>query len=228
MKLLSIDSSTPLLSVALLEQEKIQSEQSKEHSPPEPNPVLAMVDSVLSEANSSLQDVDGFVLTIGPGSFTGLRVGLSLVKGFVLATEKPALGVSSLQAWACRAQGTASQVCSLLDARKGEVYYALFQKSGQGLNRAGTEKILSPQAVLEHIQEPTEFVGSGVHRYRDFFLENLGNRFLTTPEKATPTVAGLAGQIALPDFKAKADVDLSRLTLQYLRKPEAEVNYEKR
>ncbi len=225
MKLLSIDSSTPLLSVALLDQQQILSEQSQQHHPPEPNPILSMVDSVLSDTRTSFADISGYVLTLGPGSFTGLRVGLSLVKGFVLATEKPVLGISSLKAWAHLSVGSSGRVCSLLDARKGEVYYALFQKSEDGLFLLGSEEVLHPGEVLKRIDQPTEFIGTGVDPYRDFFFEHLGDRFLPSTPLSTPTVAGVAGRIASNNFERESGFDLDNLNLQYLRKPEAEVNY---
>lgn len=225
MKLLSIDSSTPLLSVALLDQHHTLSEQFEEHSPPAPNPLLIMVDQVLSQSGTSLKDIAGYVLTIGPGSFSGLRVGLSLIKGFVLATEKPAIGVSSLEAWAHIASYSSSRVCSILDARKGEVYYALFQNSEAGLTPLGSEKILSPKEVLKHINQPTEFIGTGAERYKDFFIEHLEDRFQHTSPPFGSTVAAAAGRIGFQNFEAKSSFDLENLNLQYLRKPEAEVNY---
>ncbi len=225
MMLLSIDSSTPLLSVALLDQQHILSEQYKDHSPPAHNPLLLMVDKVLSDSGVTLQDVSGYVFTNGPGSFTGLRVGLSLIKGFVLATEKPVMGVSSLQAWAYHSGNNSNRVCSLLDARKGEVYYALFKKSGDDFTPLGEEEVLSPAEVLKHIDQPTEFVGPGSKRYEDIFAEHLQDRFLTPTPPRTPTVAGAAGRIGLKNFEKNSSLNLNQLNLRYLRKPEAEINY---
>lgn len=225
MKLLSIDSSTPLLSVALLDQHHTLFEQFKEHSPPAPNPLLTMVDQVLSKSGTTLKDISGYVLTIGPGSFTGLRVGLSLVKGFVLATEKPAIGVSSLKAWAQISANKTSRVCSILDARKGEVYYALFQNSEDGLTPLGSEEVLSPNEVLKQINQPTEFIGTGAERYQGFFIEHLKDRFQLTSPPFASTVAAAAGRIGFQNFKAQSSFDLEKLNLQYLRKPEAEVNF---
>lgn len=225
MKLLSIDSSTPLLSVALLDQNHILSEQYRDHSPPAPNPLLSMVDQVLSDTGVSLRDVSGYVFTNGPGSFTGLRVGLSLIKGFVLATEKPVTGVSSLQAWSCHSGNNSDRVCSLLDARKGEVYYALFQKSGDHFTPLGEEEVLSPTEVLNRIDQPTEFVGPGSERYKDFFARHLKDRFQISTPLRTPTVAGAAGRIGLMNFEKNSSFNLNQLNLRYLRKPEAEINY---
>ncbi|QPJ62797.1 MAG: tRNA (adenosine(37)-N6)-threonylcarbamoyltransferase complex dimerization subunit type 1 TsaB [Candidatus Nitronauta litoralis] len=225
MKLLSIDSSTPLLSVALLDKQHILSEQARDHSPPAHNPLLSLVDQVLSDAGIPLKEVSGYIFTNGPGSFTGLRVGLSLIKGFVLATEKPVLGVSSLKAWASLSGNNSERVCSLLDARKGEVYYALFQKSGDDLTPLGDEEVLSPTEVLNRIDQPVEFVGPGSDRYKDFFTEHLKNRFQKSAPPGSPTVAGAAGKIGLKNFEKNSSFNLNQLNLRYLRKPEAEINF---
>lgn len=225
MKLLSFDSSTPVLSVALLQDNQLKTEIETNHSPGTPNPLLSMVDAVLRDAGLSLAGVDGFVLTHGPGSFTGLRVGLSLIKGFVLATEKPVLGMSSLEAWALALGEKQEPVCSLLDARKGEVYYALFQKSPGGLNRRGNEEVIPPGEVPSRIKEPVWFTGTGVERYRDLLQDALGDRFLVPGPDRAHTTAGAAGLAAQHRFEKESTLDLSNVTLRYLRKPEAEINY---
>jgi len=226
MNLLSIDSSTHFLSVALLSNNQVLQETEIIHTPPQPNPLLACIDQTLETFNFRISDMDGFVVTLGPGSFTGLRVAISLIKGFVLATEKPVVGVSSLKAWALRAGASQNQVCSLLDARKGEVYYALFKKSETGLEQLGIEEALRPDEIADRIHQPTDFIGTGLERYGSLLKETLGKNFCPPSMTSGPTVAGAAGRIASKDFLKHCLLDLNELSLRYLRKPEAEVNYQ--
>ena len=223
MKLLSIDSSTPCLSVALLQNQDISAQIEVEHHPPAPNPLLSMVDQVLSSTQLALSELDGYVLTLGPGSFTGLRVGLSLVKGFVLATEKPVMGISSLDAWALRVKPSGKPVCSLLDARKGEVYYAVFQKSGEGLASLIPEQTVPPEDIVSNITQPTEFIGTGLIPYRVLLQDRLGSLFVEATLEPQITTAGAAVLACAPRFAKERSFDLEQLNLRYLRRSEAEV-----
>ena len=100
MRILGIDSSSPDCSVALLDNQKILAQRRGSRRSSFSDQLLPMVDEVLSSAGTGLDNVDGFAVATGPGSFTGLRVGLSLIKGFILATEKPFASVDTLEAMA--------------------------------------------------------------------------------------------------------------------------------
>ena len=91
-------------------------------------------------------------MTIGPGSFTGLRIGVSLLKGFVLATEKPFVGINSLEALANTLDSPKHPICTALDARKSEVYAAVFESQKDGLRPLIKESALSPEALCEKIE----------------------------------------------------------------------------
>lgn len=225
MKLLAIDCSTPLLSVALLNQNNIPFQQQIEHHPPEPNPVLSLVDRALKTSGCALEQLDGFALTVGPGSFTGLRVGLSLVKGFVLALEKPVVGIGSLEAWAHKADAGKLPVCSVLDARKGEVYYARFRSGAEELEALGAEQVGPPETLIRSITEPTAFIGTGLLRYGPAFQRKLGQNFLEAAPKPGLTPAGAAARLAARRFDTQRCFDLNQFSLRYLRKPEAEVHF---
>jgi len=156
MRILGIDSSAPQSSVALLENNHIITEKtlnnvSGNHS----HGLLRMVDEVLSGTLYQLEDIDGFSVTAGPGSFTGLRVGVSLVKGFVLATGKPFKGIDTLEAVSKCAKPTQYQICAILDARKKEVYCAFFiydgnRMSGPAASGRGTPPEFSFKRAASH------------------------------------------------------------------------------
>ncbi len=225
MRILGIDSSTPDCSVALLNNGTIISEQIADpQSSSYSKYLLQMVDHVLKVGKARLEDVDGFAVTIGPGSFTGLRVGVSLLKGFVLATEKPFVGINSLEALARTVSPPKVPVCTVLDARKSEVYAAVFESHKDALRPILTERAISPEALCELIDVPTLFTGSGVERYRDLFKKSLGDRFVEPETPAKFSTAAGAAWLASPLLKTQKHFDLSHLHINYIRKSEAELS----
>ena len=224
MRVLGIDSSTPGCSVALLNNDTIVAERIADPHPSYSKYLLQMVDQVLTEGKSRLDDVDGFAVTIGPGSFTGLRIGVSLLKGFVLATEKPFVGINSLEAMACTLDSPKHPVCTVLDARKSEVYAAVFESQKDGLHPLLKESALSPEALCEKIEVPTLFIGNGVERYREVFKDSLGARFMepgTLPRFSTAAGTAL---LASRQFDHQNNFDLKQLRINYIRKSEAELS----
>lgn len=228
MRILGIDSSVPQGSVALLEDDQIISETflnkgSGNHS----DGLLRMVDDVLSKAQCQLRDVDGFSVTRGPGSFTGLRVGVSLVKGFVLATEKPAWGIDTLEAVSACLKPTSHPICAILDARKKEVYCAFFRYEGNRVVRSTPDKAMAPDELCSAVSEPTVFIGSGLETYGEFFSGRLGSLFIDNSKAIEHSVAASAALLARPHLKNNPCFDLDELTITYVRKSEAELNYMK-
>ncbi len=224
MRILGIDSSTPGCSVALLNNDTVVAERIADPRPSYSKYLLQMVDQVLTEGKSRLDDVDGFAVTIGPGSFTGLRIGVSLLKGFVLATEKPFVGINSLEALACTLDSPKHPICTALDARKSEVYAAVFESQKDGLRPLIKESALSPEALCEKIEAPTLFLGNGVERYREIFKEFLGVRFVESKTQPRFSTAAGTALLALRQFDHQNHFDLNQLKINYIRKSEAELS----
>lgn len=224
MRILGIDSSTPGCSVALLNNDTVVAERIADPRPSYSKYLLQMVDQVLTEGKSRLDDVDGFAVTIGPGSFTGLRIGVSLLKGFVLATEKPFVGINSLEALACTLDSPKHPICTALDARKSEVYAAVFESQKDGLRPLIKESALSPEALCEKIEVPTLFLGNGVERYREIFKEFLGVRFVESKTQPRFSTAAGTALLASRQFDHQNHFDLNQLKINYIRKSEAELS----
>lgn len=224
MRILGIDSSTPGCSVALLNNDTIVAEKIADPRPSYSKYLLQIVDQVLKEGKSCLDDVDGFAVTIGPGSFTGLRIGVSLLKGFVLATEKPFVGVNSLEALASTLDSPDHPICTALDARKSEVYAAVFESHNEGLRPLIKESALSPEALCKKIKVATLFTGNGVERYREILTESLGDRFLEPETQPKFSTAAGAAMLASRRFDHQKHFDLNQLEINYIRKSEAELS----
>lgn len=153
--ILALDSATENCSVALKKGSARyyrQSAEKQQHAAA----ILKMADEVLNEAGQSLSDISYIVYGQGPGSFTGVRVAVSAAQGLALGLDIPLTGVSSLAALAqgaLKEQPDAKLALSAIDARMGEVYFALFAKSVQGLQVLYEESVLSPEAASAKVQE---------------------------------------------------------------------------
>lgn len=137
--------------------------------------LLPAIDQACRQLRLQINDIDLFACTLGPGSFTGLRIGVSTLKGLLIATGKPATGVSALAALALNVQENAAVICSVMDAGRGQVYTACYSCNENGLfNQICQEKIVDPKDILPDISEDVIFVGEGAIKYRDLLTERTG------------------------------------------------------
>ena len=226
MRILGIDSSTPQTSIALLENDTLLAQTGPLESTRPSSSILTLLDNVLAEAGIGLDDVDGFAVTTGPGSFTGLRVGISLVKGFVISQEKPFVGVGTLEAWAATAGPVTVPVCPVLDARKKQVYAGWYQmRDGLPVSLQG-DGVWDPEVLLRQVKEPTCFVGNGLKVYGDLLRRELGSRFIEPSGLSEYNVAACAARLARQRFGHEQTYDLNSLKINYIRKSEAELKYQ--
>ena len=239
MRILGIDTATTTASVALIEDSQPVAEKfynkSSEGSEnltiaPKGNHaeiVLPLVQAVLDQAKLSLSELDGIAVSIGPGSFTGLRIALATVKGFAYELGIPVVGISTLHAQACRVCDTDEIICAMLDARKKEVYAALFRRVNGLLQRLSDDSVMSVTNAIEMIQSASQndlcsVIGDGAQTYEKWLLQSLGTRLRIVAEGECSTVARRVAELAQTRFGAAAGDDLGALVPVYLRSPEAE------
>jgi tRNA threonylcarbamoyladenosine biosynthesis protein TsaB len=228
MILMGIDSSIPQASVALLSDGQVLAQAEVVKNATASNQVLFLIDKVLTSSGINLQNLDGFCLTTGPGSFTGLRVGASILKGLLLATSKPFVKIDTLEALALKAMPTSNKICAILDARKKEIYTASFHGKGDVLERLTPDRALTPSQLCQEIKEPTIFIGTGLDPYGSFLTSQLGEKFIPTKSKCSDTVAACATRLAENCFETKKTTHLNELTIKYVRKPEAELKFKEK
>jgi len=189
--------------------------------------LMPAIDQLFQEASRSIADLQGIALSLGPGSFTGLRIGVSTVKGLAYALKVPVAGVPTLDALAQNLSFAASLVCPVLDARKKEVYAALFSGDGAGrLVKISEDWVLTPEVLCSRINEPVIFLGSGVEVYQDFFQKKLGPQALFAPPELSLPRAVSVARLSLPHFKSGRTLDLFSFTPTYIRRSEAELRQE--
>lgn len=174
--ILALDTATEACSVALLHNGKIST--LDEISPrSHTQRILPMVDELLTQANIQIKDVNYLVFGRGPGSFTGVRVGVSVAQGLAMGANLPVVAVSNLKAMAEEAYQKlgAENVIALIDARMNEVYFAQFSRNGDEWNKIVAEQVCSPEAAIQQFQliENTVVVGTGWAAYSQFSEQNL-------------------------------------------------------
>lgn len=239
MIILAVETSTLTGSVALVEaplgedggrgREKVIGEITL--STPETHSARLMpaIDRLLRETALSIHQVHGIALGLGPGSFTGLRIAVSTVKGLAYSLSVPVVGVSTLDALAYNLRYACTTVCPVLDARKKEVYAALFRGNGEGqLEKISEEWVLNPANLCSRIPGKTVFLGNGVEIYGGLFQEHLGPRaLLAPPELSLPRATNVA-RLSLSGFRKGITLDLFSFAPSYIRRSEAEIHYEAR
>lgn len=226
LKILAVDASTTSGSVALLEGDRIAAEWTFHSAIAHNRRLLSSIDSMLERVGWSMDAIEGFAVTSGPGSFTGVRIGMSTVKTLAWALGKPFVGVPTLDALAAPLTFSVSPVCAVLDARKGEVYYAFYRSDGKGgMVREGAYKVGSPERLVEDICEPALFCGDGWAPHRAFLLNRLGELATEAPGPFHVVRAGFVGAMALERI-ARGDVDNPMTSAPiYVRPSEAELKF---
>lgn len=222
MKLLTLDTSTTACSVALTVDEQLIAEYMLNISGRQSTRIMEAVDTVLRHAGMTVKDLDGFGVALGPGSFTGLRVGLATVKGLALASGKPVAGFSSLSMLAMNLPFAALPVCPLFDARKKEVYGGLYRWDA-GPVPVFPDCVLPPALFLARLTEPVIFVGEGAVAYRDLIIDRLGDRAHFAPFPSHQPSAAKGAFLAARAFARGETIPLRSLAPGYIRASEAEL-----
>ncbi len=214
MRVLAVDTTTERGSVAVTEDDSIRGEVRLVSSEGHSRRLLPAVDFLLKSLGVCAAELDGFAVTTGPGSFTGLRVGLSTVQGLALGTGKPCVGVSALDVLAVRNAGTAPAVVALMDAYRGEVYGAVYGGEGRIVGPPSVER---PETLVARAPEVAAFVGDGAPRHRELILS-------LRPRAVFPMrslfLAGTLGRLAAPRLARGEGVPPAELRPLYLRAPD--------
>lgn len=186
--------------------------------------LLKAIDWLLVETETQWSAVTGLAVSLGPGSFTGLRIGMATIKGLAAALDKPLLGVSTLDALALNCSGE-QLICAVLDARKKEVYTCFYRHDDQGIpRRAGEIRVISPLRLAADIEQPVLFVGDAVMIYGDLWREVLGGRFVSAPRTLHYPGAAALGLLAGEKLQSGQHLELAAATPLYVRASDAELS----
>lgn len=188
--------------------------------------LMGAIAYVLSQSDCAIEDLDAFAVSVGPGSFTGLRIGLSTAKGLAYATGRPLVAIPTFEAFARHFLYVRQPVCLMLDARKNEVYAAVFIWEGGAFRQLMPETTVRPADLLKTIRGETIFAGEGALLYKDLIRATLGDlAVFASPERMVPSAAD-AAVLALQRAGEGAFVPPEVITPRYIRKSEAEEKWE--
>jgi len=222
--LLTLDSSTSAGSIAVSRGERLLGEVLTDSDVTHGDRLLLQVEQLLTDLRLDLSTLSAVAVVDGPGSFTGLRVGVATAKGLATACRKPLIGVSSLETLAAGLPYCRLPVCALLDARKKEVYTATFSTAHGFPETQGEARAIPPGKLLEEISEPTLFAGSGAIAYAALIRDRLGSlAHFPLWGHHTPR-SSCAAAVALQRFRAGVSAPPGVLLPRYLRPSEAELN----
>jgi tRNA threonylcarbamoyladenosine biosynthesis protein TsaB len=224
MRILAVDTTTPSGSVALVEDDRIRGEIGLETVSTHSSRLLPSIDFLLQAEGLDLKDLDGFAVSPGPGSFTGLRIGLSTIKSFAFASGKPAALVSSLLALAWKHGDRGVRlVCPMLDAKKGEIYAALFETGeGSRVRPIVPPGAYAPEDFLKRlpVRRNILFAGSGVELCRRRIQSLLGEKGAFSSRSTF--LAAEVGRLGLDILRSGGGVDSSAIEPLYYRRSQAE------
>lgn len=230
MKVLSLDTATECASCAVLDDDKLLGEISFNYKKQHSVILMSMIDNLLNNLGLNVNSLDGFVVSKGPGSFTGLRIGVSAVKGLSQGTSKPFVGISSLDALAYNLAYTNGIICPILDALRNNVYTALYKFEGNNLKIVSEHMITSIDDLISELNKRHEqvcFIGDAVPKFREKLISSIENVSFA-PTHLNLTKASSLGELGLKLLKAETYDDLYTFAPLYLRKSQAEREYEKK
>jgi tRNA threonylcarbamoyladenosine biosynthesis protein TsaB len=221
---LAMECATETVGLALLDGEKILAEfylgPGKHHA----EVLLPALEKLLLLSGIPMEKIDLLACTTGPGSFTGVRMAVSTVKGLALATGKPIIGVSTLETLAMNAFPSPGLICPLLDARRDQVYAGLYRMGPDGF-----PEIVMPERLTDiaHLMrdlpaDEVDLIGDGAVRYRDRILESRPGRCVPSGSRQHRLHASAVGMIGIHRYSQRRGEDPLTFSPKYLRLSEAE------
>ncbi len=225
MKILAVDSSGLVASVAIVEDDNLIAEYTINYKKTHSQTLLPMLDEIVKQTETDLHSVDAIAVAKGPGSFTGLRIGTATVKGLGFALDKPIIGIPTLEGLAMNLYHADGLICPLMDARRNQVYTGIYRFQDDVLQvvkeqlAVGIEEIIS---ALNLIGEKVIFLGDGVAVYRDIIEEKMEVPYTFAPAHANKQRASALAVRAFTYWEQGQYTDADSFEPEYLRLSQAE------
>jgi tRNA threonylcarbamoyladenosine biosynthesis protein TsaB len=227
MYILGIETSTMTGSVAIITEDRLIAEYTLNTKMTHTERLVSAIDHIVKSASLRIQDIDGIAVSLGPGSFTGLRIGVTTAKSLAYGIQKPIVAIPSLDALASQYLFTDLLICPILDARKQEVYTAFYRNTGALVERISEYFVITPEHILQEIAEPVLFLGDGVFPYRqDIEITLRQYAYFADAAHLLPR-GSLIAKLGRDRLIAGEYDDCFALTPLYIRKSDAEIHWEK-
>lgn len=231
MKLLVLDSSGLVASVSLMENDRLIAEYTTGHKLTHSQTLLPMLDEIVERTSFELETIDAIAIAMGPGSFTGLRIGAATAKGLGLALDKPIVPVPTVDGLAYQMFAFGNIICPMMDARRKQVYTGFYRFKGEEFYVIKEQCAQSVEDTLKQLKdfgEPVVFLGDGVPVYEEEIKEQLGENALIAPVHASRQRAAAVGALAKIYYQKGMIQSADEFAPEYLRKSQAEREREER
>ncbi|MCK4463971.1 MAG: tRNA (adenosine(37)-N6)-threonylcarbamoyltransferase complex dimerization subunit type 1 TsaB [Candidatus Omnitrophica bacterium] len=222
MKILAYDTSNKFLSVAILDEEELLSNFHKDIGINHSSMLIPTIDKTLKHAHLKLKNIDAIALSIGPGSFTGLRIGVSTAKALSLVTDIPVIGVPSLDVIAYNYIEKEGYISPVLDAKKNKVYSVIYESSSGEISRISEYLLVDVDNLLERLKGPTLFFGDGLSLYGEYMAKNCPLIKFSKNTDWYPR-AEIVGKLGLQKIKKGYREDIDKLVPMYLHPKECNI-----
>ncbi|MEE1047279.1 MAG: tRNA (adenosine(37)-N6)-threonylcarbamoyltransferase complex dimerization subunit type 1 TsaB [Clostridia bacterium] len=223
MLVFGIDTCCMAATAALVAEDRLVAQTVQNNKKTHSQRIMPMIEQMLYQAEIELSDIDCFAAAAGPGSFTGVRIGVATVKALAHAAGKPCVAVSTLQALANNVACFDGIICPIMDARRNQVYNALFK--GESMERITEDRAISIDDLLSELKE-TEgkiiFNGDGVAVFADKIKEELGERAVFARRMQMMNLAASVAEIGCDMLERGETIEYTELSPQYLRLSQAE------
>lgn len=231
MIVLSLDSSTTSATCAIVQDDKLLGEVTLNNRKQHSVILMPQIDYLLKNLKLNLKDIDGFAVSKGPGSFTGLRIGMATIKGLAQGENKPIIGISTLDALAFNLAYTSGIICPIMDALRDNVYTALYKFNGEKLEQLTDYMAVHIDELIKIIKEQkfqnVSFIGDATEKFRGKLNESF-EKVNFAPIHLNVAKAASIGELGLLKFKNGEKDDILTFSPIYLKKSQAEREYEKR
>ena len=228
MKLLALDTSSITATVALLDDDKLMGEYTLNHKKNHSQKLMPMIEELLNSCSVKPKEIDVFAASLGPGSFTGLRIGIATMAAMAQALDKKVVGVPTLEALAYNLYNINGLICPIIDAQRDLVYTALYQWIDGNMVEIMKQQVISIDGLIDILktkQERIFFIGDALEKFDQNLKDGLKQQFAIPPSKLLIPSASSVAEIA--KIKIEKDI-ITDITPIYMRKSGAEVQYEKR
>ncbi len=225
MKIFAVDTSTSSCSVAIIKNQNILCEDSRTDGRTHSVNLMDMVSDLFDRSKLSPRDLFGFAVSVGPGTFTGLRIGISTVKGMAYSLGIPVVGINSLDALAFPLRNSNRPIVSMIDARRGEVYYACYNFNNGRISSSVIYNVASPEKVISEISSNTILVGSGAVVFASVFKDYCKTIKILQGDRYNRRKASSVAFLSVDKFIYGKLDKIDTVVPYYIRKSDVQINH---
>jgi len=226
--ILSVDTSSLKFSIALLKGGELIAQFISSVPNRQSSDMLPEIDKLLSRHSYGIEDIDLFSVGLGPGSFTGLRIGVTTMRAMAIALKKPIIGIPSIDALALAVTDNHSDICVIIDAKQGKIY-GRFYKQSRGAIRPVSKILLVPiDKLLARIKAPTLFLGDAITLYKEAILKTRIQGLSFAPEKTCYPEAAIIGNLSFSKWKKRYRDNIFTLSPLYIYPKECSIRKRRR